>query len=342
MDQLELLEWYDTICFQNIVVPRIQMPVYLHHYDNQVDAVKSMTFEKIKGPGMNDPLVLFSTTAEFDDKKVPTINLWRKETKTIVPLSKSGNITIVPRDAMGAVQTQIYDYPYIDKTQRDTFTDKPLDIIFLSNSESNAEKHYQHLINSLPTSTLVSRVENINGRLAAYRECAQKAKTDWFFVVYAKLQVNQDFDWKWQPDRLQSPKHYIFYAYNPITKDTYGHMAMIAFNRNLVLEHPGTGLDFSMEQAHEVVPVLSGTAEYANDPWMEWRTTFREVLKLLATDDMEAVHRLEQWSKADSKCTRKGYMAAVLYYHEVNGNPEKIRLSYEWDWLRQYYEKSTS
>jgi hypothetical protein len=53
--------------------------------------------------------------------------------------------------------------------------------------------------------------------------------------VFAKLEVSSMFDWSWQPDRLQEPKHYIFHALNPVNGLEYGHQAMIAYNKKLVL-----------------------------------------------------------------------------------------------------------
>jgi hypothetical protein len=161
--------------------------------------------------------------------------------------------------------------------------------------------------------------------------------------VFAKLEVNQRFDWTWQPDRMQQPKHYIFHADNPVNGLVYGHQAMIAYNKKLVLENTGVGLDFTLDQAHEVVPIVSGTANYAETPWMAWRTAFREALKLRASlPDVENEYRLKVWLKEDSGTianghwSHKGAQDAVEYYDAVNGNPTELRKSYEWDWLATY------
>jgi hypothetical protein len=77
---------------------------------------------------------------------------------------------------------------------------------------------------------IVHRSSGVNGRVAAYQAAAELSQTPWFFAVFAKLRVNPTFDWAWQPDRLQEPKHYIFHAFNPTNGLTYGHQAMIAYN----------------------------------------------------------------------------------------------------------------
>lgn len=335
VSELELLEWYNTICFQDISVPSKPLPVILHDCDSQADAVKEHVFKSVADGLFTAPYALF-TKHPVSHTFVPTPNLWRPKTRTVIPLSKSGDPCLVPKDAIPYIINEMYDYPYIDKNFQNQYSDDPLDIIFLSNGEKCAEDNYDHLVDSTGAHPL--RVKNINGRLAAYQECARQARTDWFFIVYAKLKVDRSFNWDWQPDRLQKPKHYIFNAYNPITEDTYGHMAMIAFNKKLVLEHDGQGLDFSLHQEHEVVPVLSGEAVYADNEWDAWRTAFREVLKLLdARQDTEAGERCQRWLNAEDEWTKIGAYDAQRFYNEEHGDPEKLRLSYEWDWLAKYF-----
>jgi hypothetical protein len=283
------------------------------------------------------------TTTNYVDRALVTVPLWRQETKTIVPLSPGATSVIVPKSAKGDIKTQLYDYAYIDKTHR-MLKDQPLDIVFISNAEKNADQNYQRLKNSTYNrNNLIHRVDGVNGRVAAYHAAARKSTTSWFFAVFAKLSVANNFDWTWQPDRMQQPKHYIFHAGNPVNGLVYGHQAMIAYNRQLALENTGVGLDFTLDQSHEVVPILSGTADYAETPWMAWRTAFREALKLHASlPDVENEYRLKVWLKEDSGTianghwSHKGAQDAVEFYKEVNGNPTELKKSYEWAWLASY------
>jgi hypothetical protein len=159
--------------------------------------------------------------------------------------------------------------------------------------------------------------------------------------VFAKLEVDHLFDWSWQPDRLQQAKHYIFHARNPVNGLEYGHQAMIAYNKTLTLANTGQGLDFTLDSEHEVVPILSGTAYYANDAWTAWRTAFRECIKLRATTDVESQYRLKQWLKENNfndnvKWSHIGAQDAVEYYESVNGDFAELKKSYEWAWLARY------
>jgi hypothetical protein len=327
-----LLEWYSVNYVPRIRVPRKPMPVIKHTEDSHADTVKTATW--------TGPLATFTNTDYVPDNTI-TVPLWRAETKTIVPLSPGATSVIVPRVAVGDIHTQLYDYPYIDRTHR-KLKDQPLDIVFISNGENEAEHLYRRLTDTVDTNYRIKRVQNVNGRVAAYQAAAKMSTTPWFFAVFAKLEVNKDFDWSWQPDRMQQPKHYIFHARNPVNGLEYGHQAMIAYNKQLVLTNTGIGLDFTLDQAHEVVPIMSGTANYTESPWMAWRTAFREVLKLKhSLPDVESEYRLRMWlSNAgevpNAKWSQWGAEDAVEYYNEVNGDFTALKKSYEWDWLATY------
>ena len=184
-------------------------------------------------------------------------------------------------------------------------------------------------------------MDGVNGRAAAYHAAANASSTAWFFAVFAKLEVLADFDWSWQPDRLQQPKHYIFHALNPVNMLEYGHQAMIVYNKKLTLANPGRGLDFTLDDAHEVVPVLSGVARYNVDPWTAWRTAFREVIKLRASlPDVENEYRMKQWLTTGhgpyGEFSCYGAQDALDFYDEVGGDLVQLRQSYEWAWLASY------
>ena len=334
-DRKALLEWYD-VNYTDVVVTRRPMPVIQHSFDSQVDAVKSIEFV--------GPLATFTNT-DYVPGDMVTVPLWRTETKTIVPLSTGATSVIVPKTAVGDIRTQLYDYPYIDKTLR-LLKDELLDIVFISNGENEADFLYQWLVDTVGGNSLVNnsyrikRVDGVKGRVAAYQAAACASTTPWFFAVFGKLQVSKQFPWNWQPDRMQQPKHYIFHAHNPINDLTYGHQAMIAYNKQLVLENRGLGLDFTLDQPHEVVPIVSGQANYYTSPWMCWRTAFREVIKLKASlPDVENEYRLRQWltvDKGTGQWSSKGAQDAVEFYDAVKGDPTELKKSYEWDWLASY------
>ena len=333
-ERLATLGWFETLHFvEDISVPRYPIPAVRYDTDSVVPAVWAHEF--------TSPLVQFyKNDVVFE----PNICLWEEKTKTVVPLNKGGENVVVPRECKNYLKTQIYDYPYIDKSIQNLRDSEPLDIVFISNGESNAEANWerlQRIVKYLPNR--LTRTDGINGRVAAYQAALSASNTPWAFCVFAKLSLDFDFDWTWQPDRLQEPKHYIFHAMNPVNGLVYGHMAVIAYNKKLVMENTAVGLDFTLDQAHEVVPMLSGVAYYCDSAWMAWRTAFREVIKLKnSLPDVESEYRLEKWLTVNygaspySQWSIIGAQDAVEYYNSVNGKFEELRKSYDWVWLSSY------
>jgi len=120
-------------------------------------------------------------------------------------------------------------------------------------------------------------------------------------------------------------------------------MAMIAYNKKLTLANKGKGLDFTMDDEHEVLEINSGSANFNTDEWSTWRTSFREALKLRANEDQVIKVRLDIWLTVGmskfNEYSMEGAQHAVEYYDEVNGDFDKLKLSYDWPWLRAYFDK---
>jgi hypothetical protein len=329
-----LLDWFETINYcDHQRVSRWPIPVIKHDNDTHIYAIKQHDWKT--------PFVIFDN-GQGSVRDVPDISLWRNETKIVTYLSKSGTKVVVPRQA-STIKDQIYDYPYVDNQSHiDIHEDKNLDIIFLSNGEPNADQNWSVLLHHTKgLSNRCIRVDGISGRVRSQHAAAEAANTDWYFVVPAKLEVIGNFDWSYQPDRLQQSKHYVFHALNPVNQLEYGHQAMILYNKKLVLANVGKGLDFTLDDAHQVVPLMSGVARYNIDAWTAWRTAFREVIKLKhSLPDVENEYRISQWcmpgSGANCYWSSIGAQDALEYYEEVDGDFEELKKSYEWSWLFSY------
>lgn len=326
------LEQYQDVNFEHHSLPRLPWQIIHYQEDTLPQALESARCET--------PYVLFAN--KTCDKAFDAW-LWREQ--PVVSLSSDNGCSLIPRSAHTEIKEQIYDYKWLIKVP-DRISSEPLDIVFISNGEHGAEHHFECLRQAVQqhhyqTENRIHRVKDIKGRVGAYQAAAKISTTPWFFAVFAKLQVNEDFDWTWQPDLWQRPKHYIFHAYNPVNHLVYGHQAMIAYNKELVLSNTAQGLDFTLDQPHEVVPIISGTAYYDNDPWTCWRTAFREALKLRhSLPDVENEYRLQQWlDKSDGingHWSQRGAQDAMLYYDASRGDFNELKKSYEWAWLASY------
>jgi hypothetical protein len=337
INDMESLKNYDKINFnQHMRTKRLTPPTIVTEFDTHVASVMQ---------DFDFPYAVFVTEDNKDIVAVEEepMSLWDRESKNILITSTGGTRIIVPKEAKQYVETQLYDYPYI-KTASRIAKSNPLDIVFLSNGESCADENYEHLLKAtkgLPNR--IVRVDGVNGRVEAYHAAAEASNTPWMFTVFAKLKVNTKFDFNWQPDRLQIPKHYMFLAKNPVNGLIYGHQGMIAYNKEMTLNNPGYGLDFTLDSPHETIELLSGIATYNTDDWSTWRTAFREVIKLKKEDSEISNSRLEAWlTKATgdfAQSSLEGAKDGIDYYNEVDGKTDKLKLSYEWAWLRERFSK---
>jgi hypothetical protein len=321
---IERLEWFREINWHEDGVPRYPYPVIESGDENIPATVVDLDFGVA-------PYAWVNGTAVYDP------SLWRD--RAIHVFNRAGSVVLVPTEVRGQIRSEIYDFPHIFRHETSINSPKPLDIVYISNGEPDAEKWYQHLCKCAGRE--VKRVMNVPGRMAAYKAAAQCSDTPWFFAVFAKLEVDAGFDWNWQPDYLQEPKHYIFHAQNPVNGLVYGHQAMIAYNKRLTLETDVSGLDFTLSKPHCVVPIRSGVAHYNADEWTTWRTAFREVIKLKHDSSSESALRLRVWTtKAEgpfSEWSLRGAQDALDFYDEANGDYDLLMLSYDWAWLHDRF-----
>jgi len=339
MGELKLLDWFETVKFHLGGASRIPYDQVPYTGDDLTSVIKAHKFDS--------PYALFYPAATDPSLVDYHPSVWRLKDRAIHTFTESGSVVLAPRDTLQYLDTQCYDYPEIKRQKVQFIPEKPLDIIYISNGESTADAMYDHLmdITKHDSTLVVKRVDGVDGRAAAYKAAAEISDTDWAFNVFAKLKMNPDFDFHWQPDRLQEPKHYIFHARNAINGLEYGHQACIAYNKKLVLETDEWGLDFTLSKEHEVIPLLSGTAVYG-DGWTNWRTAFRECLKLLAAGDDVSMERFHHWCMPQDfplmnpreEMSILGAKEAHNYFKAVNGDHAKLMLSFEWDWLKKHYE----
>ena len=333
---IKLLEWYTPLNFvPDIVVKRMEPTMVQYAADSVVDAIWTHEFQ--------EPVVQF-----YKHKPVEsvTISLWQERLRTVVPLVKGSENVLIPRDAKNHINEQVYDYEWIDK-KHVPMDPQPCDVIFISNGESMAEKHWQILQNICPRA---KRVDGVDGRDLAYKTAARLSNTDWFYAVFAKTEVLDTFKFDFVADRLQEPKHYIFYSRNALNGLEYGSMNIDLYNRQLVLDtniEEGSMLDFTLSKKHTVIPEVASIAQFNTDPWVTWRSAFREVIKLKQEVDngagLELKHRLRVWCRrADGENAEyclAGANDALEFYHSVDADPDELQKSFHWDWIKDWYYK---
>jgi hypothetical protein len=333
--QFALLDWYD-INFVSMSVPRRPMPVIQHADDSHVTAVKTRDW-----PG---PLALF-TTREIDTSRLPAVNLWRSATKTIVPLDASAGAVIVPRIAVPDIRTQLYDYALIDKTRRGTFSAPLQDVVFISYDEPDADRNWEILQAQCPRAR---RVHGVSGMELALEAAADVSTTPWYYAVFAKTRLYEQFDFSFVPDLMQQAKHYIFNARNTVNGLEYGHMGIILYNSagiRSVNQAQDWGLDYTLSFPHEAVPILSCYGEFDQSPYHTWRTAFRETAKLAYFESLqpsvEGAYRLRTWLEraqgSYAEWCLKGAQDGQEFFESTDGALATLKQSFRWQWLREYF-----
>ena len=214
---------------------------------------------------------------------------------------------------------------------------KPMDIVFISYDEPKAEERFNKLKSKFPRAKWS---KGVVGQTFAYMSAAMMSETDYFFAVFPKIDIVEDFNFDFQPDRMKNPCHYIFDCYNEVIDCTYGHDGVILYNKQLVMETHEPGLDFTLSKPVTVVPVLSAINKLDETPLLAWRTAFREVLKLkLQMPTVESRYRLKKWitlGKGDNaQWVYLGAKDALQFIEDKND----VRKSYNFDWIKNYFEE---
>jgi len=334
-DKLQLLDWYD-LNFMDVNVPRRPLPVVRHSYDTHVEAVQTIDFA--------GPLAIY-TTQDSTDYTVPAVSLWREKTKTIVPLSPGASSVVVPKISIPYIKEQLYDYPYIDKKQKTLGRDQLQDIIFISYDEPDADVNWAILKNQHPRA---KRIHGIQGMEIAKEAAADMATTPWYFAVFAKTKVHENFNFSYAPDYMQQPKHYIFNCLNTVNNLEYGHMGIVLYNSKGIKETNAAnnfGIDYTLSFLHESVPILSCYGSFDQSPYHTWRTAFRETVKLAyfesITPTVEGAYRLNVWkSKAHGPYAHwclQGANDGVDFFNNSDRELTTLKQSFRWEWLKEYF-----
>jgi len=338
-ETVELLDWYDcNFVDPYLSVPRKPIPIIKHNYDSHVDAVLTQDF--------SGPLAIFSTgNTSSKGIRPPAVSLWREKTKTIVPLSPGAGSVIVPKTTIPYIKTQLYDYPYIDKTHCDDRIDSLMDVVFISYDEPDAEQNWNILAQRCARA---KRVHGVAGMETALEAAADLSSTPWYYAVFAKTRLHEQFDFSYVPDRMQQPKNYIFDCINTVNGLQYGHMGIVMYNCEGIraLNRANNfGLDYTLSFAHESVPIVSCYGDFNQTPYHTWRTAFRECAKLAYFESqsptVDGEYRLNTWlSRAQGNHAEwclKGAHDGVEFFKAGDQALATLKQSFRWEWLREYF-----
>jgi len=310
-----------------------------HEHETLFQRPITKTIFKLKDPvdayKKQKTLYTWMINKDLEDEPVPDFypSFWEDE--KIYTWGETKDIMLVPGDKD---INQFYDIDRQVHFNLD-YARRPMDIVFLSYDEPSADKYWKALKDAYPRA---KRIQGVKGRTQAYHAAAVMSETAYFFAVFPTIDLDPTFDFTFQPDRLREACHYIFHAKNPVNGLSYGHRAVILYNKHLCLSTIHPSLDFTLSQPHTVVPQLCGTSYFNQTPEISWRVAFREVLKLCEMKPtVESRHRLKKWCELGvgeyASYVQKGALDAVQYFDEVKGDKNALQLSYELEWLKNKF-----
>jgi len=331
-ENLAVLEYFETLHFVEGVSVKRYMYDTVQYTGDLTQAVWNHNFEQ--------PVTLFY---KKNMAYTPTIGLWQEKMKNIVPLTDDSSVCVVPRDAKNYIKTQLYDYPNIDKQNK--FLKGPeQDIVFISYDEPNADCNWQALVEKHPRA---KRCHGVEGMVPALKAAAELSTTDYYYAVFAKTLIHEDFDFTFKPDYLKVPSHYLFHGKNMSNGLEYGTLGVTMYNCQLVLDATSWEVDFTTSFPVEVVPIISAYGYFATDPLRAWRTAFRECVKLQSRCisrqvTIETQYRLDIWTTHAEGPYAEWVLKGARDGVEFANNGEDIMQINNWHWLTDYFESKYS
>jgi len=313
-----------------------------HPHDNLYQQLITKSSFKLKDPyasyEANDSYYSWLYNKDLDMSVIPNFypSFW--EDVKLYTWGKTKDVMLVPKQQD---LKQFYDI------QRSVHYDldydvKPMDIVFISYDEPSAEQRYNKLKERFPRAKWC---KGIMGQTLAYITAASMSDTDYFFAVFPKNELSEDFDFSFQPDRLRNPCHYIFDCYIPSIDLRYGWGGVILYNKDLVYKTTKPDLDFTMSQAHHSVPLLSAISNCNETPLLAYRSSFREVIKLLQMKPtVESQYRLKKWlalgTGVNAEWLHRGAVAGKAHYETYKDDYTKLMYSYDYEWIKDKLKSS--
>ncbi len=322
-ENIEKLEWYNNINWHSNGVNRLQWPAKEFVNDLTKDCL-DYNFTSLYAMFYSSSTV---NPISYD------MSLW--ENRQIIAFNKSGHIVLCPRDAKQVLKSQIYDYHYILYVNDQNTQQTPQDIVFLSYDERNADNNWEKLKAKFPRA---KRVHGVSGMLNALKEAANIVSTPYFYAVFAKTEIDDNFSFDFTPDFLKEKSNYVFKAYNPVLNCSYGHGAIVLYNTQWLREIENYEDDLTMSLPVVSVPINSCVNNYNETPWSAWRTAFREVYKLhnKKLRSVDDDYHLHLWLTSNNGENGKWSRLGAIHATNILINSNKLN---DWDWLKKEFNQ---
>ena len=218
-----------------------------------------------------------------------------------------------------------------------------LDVFFISYDEPNAEENWHRVLEKAPHA---KRVHGIDGIFNAHKAAAELAETDMFYVIDGDAYLTDEWTFDFQPSIFDRNCAYVWSSKNPVNNLTYqnGGVKLLPRNDLLKTEKWETLDMFSgVMTKSKSEDTISCIGTFNVDPFITWRSAFRECVKLYSINQMS---RLNTWIESDTtklfgEYAVMGAKAGYEYAKTNNRNKAELLKINNFEWLKEYYNKTT-
>jgi hypothetical protein len=218
----------------------------------------------------------------------------------------------------------------------------PIDVIFLSYDEPNANENFARLREFAPHAKRVHGIEGIGN---AHRKAAEVSGTDYLFVVDADNWILDGFKFEF-PESELAGKH-LWYSRNAVNGTIWRNGAIKLLNRDDILSVEKSAVDFFLSIKGEVksVDIVCSETRFNSSPFLAWRGGFRECTKLAggSTKSERAHEILEIWQNTGADklhgnwCILGSKMGAA--FGKANAGTASLRMINDMAWLRNEFSR---
>lgn len=232
-----------------------------------------------------------------------------------------------------------------------------LDVIQISYNEEQADENFEILQMFAPHA---KRVQGVKGIFNAHKEAARIAETTHFYVIDADAVIEEEFSFKFIPDRNkleydsipQTECVYVWRSRNPVNDLLYGYGGAKLFPRKALLNAENWKVDMTTTIGCTFVPKfqVSNITAFNSNPFETWKSAFRECSKLASSiipngDNTDNKYRLDVWCERGAKRPYGTYCIDGAIQGREFGTYYKDNLKIlnkinDFDWLREQFEKT--
>ena len=224
------------------------------------------------------------------------------------------------------------------------YTSVNYDIFFLSCGEPFAENHFQLLKNRFP---FVRRIDGVKGIYAAHKVAAITSSTEYFWVVDADVLVSDQFYFNYKVQPQEFDVVHIWHSRNDINDAVYGNGGIKLLPKFLFdIEHIGkVDITTSLSDQIKILPEVAAIHTIGKNPYVAWRSAFREAVKLTLQDDVDSRARLQTWmtkglSKSNGGYAVLGAKAGNKYALSNSLDTLKIAKINDYAWLHSQFKEA--